>query len=169
MIGNNGFDVAEGDNSTAVKAMMHIYSMPKIDIDSDDAVQERITEYFTYCIDSDIRPGVEGMAMALGVNRRTLWDWEMGNTRNNSVVRSDIIRKGKQFLALYLENLASTGKINPVTWIFMMKNHFGYKDIQEHTFTPASALGEQIPLADLQKLADQHSSAYIVDVDSTDV
>lgn len=151
MIGNNGFDVAVGDNATAVKNMLYIYDMPKIDIDSDVAVEQRIQEYFSYCIDSDIRPGVEGMAMALGVNRRTLWDWEQGNTRNNSVVRSDIIRKGKQFLALYLENLASTGKINPVTWIFMMKNHFQYKDVQEVSFSGNNPLGNQMSAEEIMK------------------
>src|SRR5690606_24664583 len=124
MIGNNGFDLTQGDNRQAISDMLHVYSMPPIDTDSDEAVEQRIFEYFQYCIEKDIRPGVEGMAMALGVNRRTLWDWETGNRRGNSIVRADIIKKAKQFIALYLENLAQNNKIYPATWIFLMKNHY---------------------------------------------
>lgn len=170
VIGENGFDITPGDNSTAVKDMLYIYSMPKINVDSDAEVEQRIQDYFSYCIDRDIRPGVEGMAMALGVNRRTLWDWEQGNTRNSSVVRSDIIRKGKQFLALYLENLAQNGKINPVTWIFMMKNHFGYKDSQDINIIPTNNNDTTVPLDDIKKLLqDQHDKSFVVDVDGKEV
>ena len=150
VIGNNGFMVEKGDNSAAVENMLYIYNMAPIDIDSETAVQERIQEYFTYCIGRDIKPGVEGLAMALGVNRTTLWDWETGRRRSEvDSTRADTIKKAKQFLALYMEHLAQNGKINPVTWIFMMKNHFGYKDIQDISITANDSLGDKLTQADI--------------------
>jgi hypothetical protein len=137
--------------------------MPKIDINDDQAVEDRIYEYFQYCIGRDIRPGVEGMAMALGVNRRTLWEWEQGNTRNNSVTRSDIIRKSKQFLALYLENMAQTGHINPVTFIFLAKNHFQYRDQQDFVVTPNNALQ---PTMSMEEIAEKVKADVVIDVDT---
>ena len=162
MIGNNGFDLTQGDNRKAISDMLHVYSMPPIDIDSDEAVEQRIFEYFQYCIEKDIRPGVEGMAMALGVNRRTLWDWETGNRRGNSIVRADIIKKAKQFIALYLENLAQNNKIYPATWIFMMKNHYGYKDQQDITITPNNQLQ---PNMTREQIIEKVKADVVIDID----
>jgi hypothetical protein len=36
------------------------------------------------------------------------------------------------------ENNFQNGKLNPVTGIFLGKNHFGYKDQTEHVLTPNS-------------------------------
>jgi transcriptional regulator with XRE-family HTH domain len=135
--GDNGFDLLPGDNSKTLSDMMYIYNLPKIDINDDQEVEERIQHYFNYCISKDIKPGVEGLAMAIGVSRATLWDWESGRSRMMSgSSRSDMIKKAKQFLALYMENLSQNGKINPITAIFLMKNHFGYADKQEVVITP---------------------------------
>jgi hypothetical protein len=145
--------------------------MPSIDLNSDEAVKDRIQEYFTYCIEKDIKPGVEGMAMALGINRRTLWEWETGGLRANAGnSRMDIIKKSKQFLAQYMESLAQNGKINPVTAIFLMKNHFGYKDSQDINIIPTTAAMPDVPIDDIKKLLqDQHDTSYIVDTDAKDV
>lgn len=137
VIGNNGFMTEPGDNSKALAQIMGIYNMPKIDTSNDEEVEERIQEYFEYCFNNDLKPGVEGMALAIGVDRRTLWEWETG--RKRGVVdssRADIIKKAKLFLANYMENLSQNGKINPITAIFLMKNHFGYADKQEVVITP---------------------------------
>ena len=89
--------------------------------------------------------------MALGVNRCTLWDWETGRSRAElGSSRSDIIKKAKQFLALYSENLAQNGKINPITWIFQMKNHFGYADRQEIEVSAKSQLGDAVSPEEIQ-------------------
>lgn len=134
--GDNGFDLQPGDNSKSLSDMLYIYNLPKIDLTDDSQIQERIKDYFNYCIGKDIKPGVEGLAMAIGVDRRTLWNWEVERSGTVGNTRSDMIKKAKQFLALYMENLSQNGKINPVTAIFLMKNHFGYVDKQEVVVTP---------------------------------
>lgn len=152
VIGENGYLTNPGDNSKVVQDMLYIYNMPKIDLNSDQEVSDRIQEYFKYCIDKDIKPGVEGMAMALGINRRTLWAWETGELRSTvSSSRMDIIKKAKQFLALYLENLAQNGKINPVTAIFLFKNHFNYVDKQEFEIAPRSQLTPNLSPEEIAK------------------
>lgn len=164
VIGDNGFLTAPGDNAAILKHSIEIaYKWPSINLDSDDEVQERIIKYFQYCFDNDIKPGVEGMALAIGVNRRTLWDWETGNSR--SVVssrRSDIIKKSKQILAEYLESLSQNGKINPVTAIFLLKNHFGYQDKQEFE---VRASGQLTPTLSPEEIAKQIPKDIPVDVD----
>lgn len=152
-VGNNGFFVEPGDNSEITLKMLELYNMPSINLDSDEAVKNRIQEYFKYCVDNDVKPGVEGMAMAIGVNRRTLWDWENGISRNQTSTRAEIIKRAKQFLALYLEHLAMNGKVNPVTWIFMMKNHFNYTDKQEFEIIPRNPLGDTLSPEEIAKRA----------------
>jgi hypothetical protein len=170
VIGDNGFMTKPGDNAKMLSDMLYIYNMPPIDINSDDAVKDRIHEYFTYCIEKDMKPGVEGMCMALGISRSTLWDWEVGRSRSEpNGSRSDIIKKSKQFLAQYLEGLAQNGKINPVTAIFMLKNHFNYKDSQDINIVPNNPNDDAIPFDDLKKLADQHHKSYVVDGEAKEV
>lgn len=142
VIGDNGFLTAKGDNSSILKHSIEMaYKWPKVDTNDDQEVQDRIIKYFEYCFDNDIKPGVEGMALALGVNRRTLWQWETEVSRVGSG-RCDVIKKAKQILADYMENLSQNGKINPVTAIFLMKNHFNYADKTEVEITPKQPLGD---------------------------
>lgn len=156
VIGDNGFLTAAGDNAEILKHAIEIaYKWPVIDLDNDDAVEQRIIDYFKYCFDNDIKPGVEGMALALGVNRRTLWDWETGNRRGSSSRRADIIKKSKQILANYLESLSQNGKINPVTAIFLLKNHFGYSDKQEIEVKASNPLGSTLTPEEIAKQIPQ--------------
>lgn len=161
-IGDNGFLTKPGDNSETTLKMLALYNMEPIDLNSDEAVKNRIQEYFQYCVEHDVKPGVEGMAMAIGVDRRTLWDWENGISRNKTSTRADIIKKAKQFLALYLENLAQSGKINPVTAIFLLKNHFGYSDKQEIEVARRNPLE---PTLSWEEIAKQIPEDIPMDVD----
>lgn len=44
-----------------------------------------------------------------------------------------------------------TGKINPVSGIFLMKNNFGYADKQEVVLTPNNPLGDQTTNEELEQ------------------
>lgn len=90
-----------------------------------DQIKDRISLYFQYCIDNDIRPGIEAMALAIGTTRRSIFEWSKGNDRKEL---QDIILKAKQVIAAYLESISLSGQINPATSIFLLKNWFGYKD-----------------------------------------
>jgi len=146
--GENGMLTEPGEVSQMLSDIVQLSRLPKVA--TDEELQERIDWYFQYCIKNDIRPGVEGMALACGVNRRTLWDWETGYSRSGSR-RGEIIRQAKQQLAAFLEKLTLYGKINPVSAIFMAKNHFGYQDKTELEIAPSNALGQQLTPEEIAK------------------
>lgn len=88
-----------------------------------EEVQERIEQYFQWCVANDCRPAVESMALAIGVTRKTLLEWQKRGDR-----RGSIITRAKQVLAALMENWGISGKINPAALCFMMKNQFEYQD-----------------------------------------
>lgn len=52
------------------------------------------------------------------------------------------------------------GKINPVTGIFLGKNHFGYADKQEVVLTPNSPLGDA---KDTKELEERYIESIVED------
>ena len=93
---------------------------------SNAEVRERIDEYFSFCEAEKIRPGIEGLALALGVTRTTLFNW----TRQHGcdAERAQLIQQAKQYIITFLEIAGNTGNLNPPCWIFSMKNVAGWTD-----------------------------------------
>lgn len=150
-IGDNGFLTKPGDNSKALNTIMGLYKLPKIDKNDDEAVERRIMEFFEYCAANDLKPGVESMSLAIGVDRRTLYDWETGAARGNNPRRSEIVKQAKRTLSAYLEYLAQNGKINPVTAIFLFKTQFGLIETTHIEIGSAQPLGDQLSPEEIAK------------------
>lgn len=93
---------------------------------TDDEVKKRIDDFFEYCRISGLRPGVESLGIALGVSRQTVWKWAHGVSCGPK--RQELIENALAFIAGFLEQCGMQGKINPVTYIFLMKNWYGYSD-----------------------------------------
>ena len=131
-----------GDNTKIVLTNMKFFDMPKVDLHDPEAVRQRLGEYFQIYGEADLKPTVAGMAMCLGVDRRRLWEIKtgsaVGGTTMNDLPREtlDLVKKAYEILETTMENYATSGKINPVMSIFMMKNHFGYQDKTEYVLTP---------------------------------
>lgn len=151
-----------GDNTRIVQTNMKFFDMPKVDLRDPEAVRVRLGEYFQIYAEADLKPTVAGMAMALGVDRRRLWEIKTGNFAN---VRGydklpdetmDFVKKAYDILETSMESYANAGKINPVMAIFMMKNHFGYQDKTEYVLTP-----NQKQESDYD--ADEISKRYLTD------
>lgn len=130
-----------GDNTKYLNHNIQIAMLPAIDTADPKQVEARIYEYFSICGKNDMKPSMAGMALAIGVSRQTLWNWGVGDTRDNAHL--DLIKKAVQMLDSQMVDYMQNGKINPVSGIFLMKNSFGYKDQQEVVVTPSSPLGEQ--------------------------
>lgn len=127
---NFGHEYVEpGDNTRYLRNALAIWDLPPIDISDEKQVEERIKWYFQKCMEDDVKPGVVGLSNALGVTRDTLWDWKSGNTRAGT--HSDVVKKAYGILEQMWEDYMQNGKINPVSGIFLGKNHFGYKDQTE--------------------------------------
>ena len=158
-----------GDNTKIVLTNMKFFNMPAIDLHDPVAVQERLCEYFQIYGEADLKPTVAGMGMALGLDRRRLWEIKTGNYTSSTPKLphevEDLIKKAYEILETTMENYATSGKINPVMSIFMMKNHFGYQDKTEYVLTPNQKQESDYNAEDISKryLSD---SATIIDAET---
>lgn len=88
-------------------------------------MQDRITEYFSLCQQAQLNPTVEGLALAVDYDRRSLFDIQTGKGK---LAFSDIIKKAKDFIANYDAILAASNKMNSAVYCFRSKNFYGMKD-----------------------------------------
>ena len=128
--------IEPGDNAKYISFALESMNMPKLDFDNVPAVQERINWYFTRCFENDMKPGVVGLANALGVDRKTMWAWKTGQNRAANTALIDTIKKAYVLLEELWEQYMQNGKISPPNGIFLGKNNFNYVDQVEHVITP---------------------------------
>lgn len=138
VIGDNGLQLDPGDNTKYLAVSMQVAALPKINLHDPEAVEFRLREYFTIYAENDMKPTIAGMAMALGMDRRTLWaiknDKPTGGGGSYTTLPPDSaysIKKAYNIMENMWENYMQNGKINPVSGIFLGKNNFGYVDRQE--------------------------------------
>ena len=144
VIGNNGLMVNPGDNAKILEINIKLFNLKDIDMDDVDAVAERLTEYFRIYAESDFKPTVVGMALALnGHTRQWLWsvahDKQTGSAGYGPALRPEVanlIKKAYFMMENQWETYMNSGKINPVSGIFLGKNNFGYQDKTEYVVTP---------------------------------
>ena len=106
-------------------------------------VQDRLNEFFVIHENYDMKPTVAGMGMALGLDRRRLWEIKTGNVSSSNkrllelpTLTVDSIKRAYEYMEILWENYMQNGKINPVSGIFLGKNNFGYQDKTEYVVTP---------------------------------
>lgn len=144
VIGMNGYNLEPGDNRKNIELGLRIMNLPNIDMNDVEQVATRLSEYFGIYAEYDMKPTVSGMAMALnGLGRQQLWaiahdqpTGGSGYTRALPTEVADLIKKAYKFMEISWENNFQSGKLNPVTGIFLGKNNFGYQDKTEHVVTP---------------------------------
>lgn len=146
VIGDNGLMLQEGDNTKILKVNMALMEMPEIDLDDAYAVRDRLIEYFGLYAQADMKPTVVGMAIALnGHSRQWLWAVARDGAINGrgEPVRlrpevANVIKKAYFMMENQWETYMNSGKINPVSGIFLGKNNYGYQDKTEYVLTPNS-------------------------------
>ncbi len=143
VIGENGLLTEPGDNAKYLTVNLALMKLDAINLRDEAAVSERLQYYFELYAAHDMKPTVAGMALALGMNRRTLWaithDAPLGGRGNYSTLPAgvtDTIKKAYFILENLWEMYMNSGKINPVSGIFLGKNNFGYQDKSEYVLTP---------------------------------
>ena len=142
VIGTNGLNLEDGDNTKYLMVGMQLFNLPAIDLKDPEQVNDRLNEFFKIHAEADMKPTVAGMGMALGLDRRRLWEIKTGNYGTNTGVANlptltkDSIKKAYEYMEILWENYMQNGKINPVSGIFLGKNNFGYQDKTEHVITP---------------------------------
>lgn len=148
----------KGDTSKYLQINMALYNMEKINLRDTDELDNRIAEYFNLYMSYDTKPTVMGLAMALGMDRSTLYrithDKPLGGRGNYTTLPSSSTTRIKNAYNL-LENLWETymqnGKINPVSGIFLGKNNYGYRDKVEYEVTPNVKSSEDYSVDDIKK------------------
>lgn len=88
-------------------------------------MEDRITEYFSLCQQAQLNPTVEGLALAVNYDRRSLFEIGKG-TFNQPFM--DIVKEAKDFIAGYDAILAASNKMNSAVYCFRSKNFYGMKD-----------------------------------------
>ena len=145
--GNNiltdaALNVEAGDNTKYVLLGAKLFNLPPIDLNDPQQVNDRLNEFFKIHADADMKPTVSGMGMALGLDRRRLWEIKTG-ARKGGHTEYDLptatlvsIKRAYEYMEILWENYMQNGKINPVSGIFLGKNNFGYQDKTEYVVTP---------------------------------
>lgn len=130
-----------GDNARYLRLARASQNLPPIDIADPKQVEDRINAYFDFCEDNDRKPNVVGMANWLGVDRRTLLRWRSGDYRTET--HCPLIEKTMDLLEENWADMMMNGKVNPASGIFIGKNHYGYKDVQDVVVTPKNPMGDE--------------------------
>lgn len=146
-----------GDNRKYILHSLRLAELPKLNLTSVEEVTQRIKDYFTICADDDMKPSVAGLALAMDIDRRYLWEIREGLKGKNPAV-ADTIKKAMKILDLQMVDYMQNGKINPVSGIFLMKNNFGYADKQEVVLTPNNPLGDT---KDTKELEEQYIDSVV--------
>ena len=158
--------VEEGDNTKFLMANVELMNMPDIDIKNPEEVQQRVNDYFKLYASYDMKPTVAGLGMALGMDRRRLWEIKTGalvggqGQQHLPTETLDIIKKAYKLMENLWETYMNSGKINPVSGIFLGKNNFGYQDKTEYVLTPNQKQDGDYDAEDIRKRYLPEGSDY---------
>lgn len=176
--GNNfltdaALNVQPGDNTKYVMLGAKLFNLPPIDLNDPQQVSDRLNEFFAIHAEADMKPTVSGMGMALGLDRRRLWEIKTGvNDRNKDLPTPtrDSIKRAYEYMEILWENYMQNGKINPVSGIFLGKNNFGYQDKTEYVVTPNVNNDSDYSADDIKKryLPDSADSVELIDSPDSD-
>ena len=179
--GNNiltdaALNVAPGDNTKYVLLGAKLFNLPPIDLKDPEQVSNRLNEFFQIHAEADMKPTVSGMGMALGLDRRRLWEIKTG-AKVGGTTPIDLptptlvsIKRAYEYMEILWENYMQNGKINPVSGIFLGKNNFGYQDKTEYVLTPKVNDDSNYDADDIRKryLSDSIDSPTLPTIDSAD-
>ena len=146
-----------GDNSKYLLVSMQLAKLPKVDLNKPDEVEDRLTQFFTLHAENDMKPTVAGMGLALGIDRRRLWEIKSGVAKGGTspydlpTATLDSIKRAYEIMENLWENYMQNGKINPVSGIFLGKNNFGYQDKTEYVLTPNQQNDSDYDADDIRK------------------
>lgn len=128
-------------------------SLPPVDNSDITAISERVKLYLDGCADKDIKPGVQGLCLWLGIDRMTWYNWCNGTSRRET--HYDFCNRVMVLLAANWENNMQDNKTNAVSGIFLGKNDFGYKDKSEVAVEPKKTVTNETTMSDVMALIEE--------------
>lgn len=160
---NQSVQTNPGDNQKYINHSLEVAQLSPVDMSDNLQVAQRAVDYFNICAKNDMKPSVAGLALAMGIDRKELWEYRTGR-KGNSIEVMNTLKKAALFLDVLMNDYMQNGKINPVSGIFLMKNNFDYADKQEVVLTPNNPLGEQIPT---EEIAQRYIESIPEDLDES--
>ena len=164
--GNAGLQVEPGDISKITVFGQTLMTLPKIDIHNAAQLEQRINDYFSMCVETDMKPAVVGLSLALGLDRRRLWEISRDVRTNHIPVRDipndcrELIKKAYTMLEFGWETLTMNFGMHPTAAVFLGINNFGYSDVKqisvEQQIPRYDPLGE---ITDMETLKQRYLSA----------
>ena len=153
------------ENKRYVNHVLESFRLPPIDLNDPEQVRDRIEWYFNHCATNGMKPTVAGICNALKIDRATFYRWGSGDRRSGTSEYGNMVKSAKAAIQELWEQYAADGKVNPVTFIFLMKNHFGYADKQEVVVTPQNPLGDD---PNIEKLEEKYRES-VIDVEGEEI
>ena len=168
-------DIKPGDNAFYLTSALRVQELgrKKVDLFSLAAVQERISEYFKIMVEVDKKPTITGLCMALGYDRKTIYNvmrdlpTNKGSslyTHTSSGIPADVretLNRSVELMTNLWEDYMQNGKINPAAGIFLGKNFYGMRDEVEHVVTAQNSPVDEYSAEDI-------ASRYITDESSSE-
>ena len=146
-----------------------------------ESVRQRFFDFLDACERCSMRPLMTGWSMALGLDRREVLLVSKGDEyackRVGVTPESQFaFKKSYEFLQLSWEAQLTSEKNNPVKWLFLGKNYYGYTDTTERVTrhideTPRLADPEEVKaryLAKVGKVAESLPEAEVIEVEDAD-
>ena len=106
--------------------------MPRLEVWDAESIGNRTMEYLERCKADGVRVNLSAYALALGTTPDGLNEL-VADKRLTDETRAAILKGISMVEAIMIEMMMEQ-RINPVTGIFLLKNHFGYKDQSEISF-----------------------------------
>lgn len=137
-------------NSRSINLNLELMRQPPVEL-SEASLMERFEWYCGRCEHYGIRPTVAGMTLAFGMGKSATFDILAGRQKTwkgQKVTPAvlDFLKKINDFMEATTVDATLAAK-NPAGFIFMLKNHYGYRDQREQVNVNVEARAE-LPDAD---------------------
>lgn len=123
----------------------------------DQKFRDRVKLFLDYCANSGLRPGIELLCLTLGISRQTLNQWKHGNVSCSPQRKADI-QNVQQLIFSFIEQSGTSGKLNPVSFIWLTRNWMHYTDSQQ-----LSDSGIATARASVEEIANKYGSIALPD------
>ena len=152
-------------NERYILYSMHLAALAEQGIDITDkvAVRQRIEDFFNICIEDGQKPGVAGLALALGTVRQVFLRWVKGEVKYIPADVVNLMRMARSMIDAQTEAYILNGEVHPVSAIFYMKNSLDYEDVQRHQQIPVEQLNPAQNTEDLRQKYLEASQSMTVE------
>lgn len=132
-------------------------------VQTPEAMKQRLDQVFDLCLETNMIPTYENLAVACGIPIRTFYEMQTGNNEKHAEFLP-IIKNAKDLITSIENSMAIDGKIPSAVWIFRAKNYQGMRDTQQIEVQATTNADVPRETSDLvQALPDVPSDAEIID------